>query len=192
MLSINLTPFPELCTERLLLREINEHDAPALLVQRSDTHIIRYLDREPDTTLTQTLALINLVKRNTADNTGITWGIVRKDAPEELLGTIGLWRIIPEHHRAEIGYGLHSDYWQQGVMSEAMTKVLAFGFEMLKLHSVEANVNPHNQASRRLLEKHGFVQEAYFRQNYFFRGQFLDSVIYSLLTPEAQQNQTQG
>ena len=160
-----------------------------LLVQRSDARIIQYLDREPDTTLTQTLALIDLIKQNITENKGITWGIVRRDAPAALLGTIGLWRMIPEHHRAEIGYGLHSDYWQQGIMSEAMVAVLAFGFQALKLHSVEANVNPLNQASRKLLEKHGFVQEAYFRQNYFFRGQFLDSSIYSLLAPEARQPQ---
>lgn len=188
MLPIQLTPFPELRTNRLLLRELNESDAPMLLVQRSDARIIQYLDREPDTTLNQTLALIDLIKQNITDNKGITWGVVRQDAPEELLGTIGLWRMIPEHHRAEIGYGLHPDHWQQGIMSEAMVAVLAFGFQALKLHSVEANVNPQNQASRRLLEKHGFVQEAHFRQNYFFQGQFLDSIIYSLLTPEARLN----
>lgn len=186
MLPIQLTPFPELRTARLLLRELEEKDAPMLLVQRSDARIIEYLDREPDTSLAQTLALLDLIKRNTIDNKGITWGIVRQETPDVLLGTIGLWSMIPEHHRAEIGYGLHPDYWHQGIMSEAMAAVLTFGFEGLKLHSVEANVNPHNQASRRLLEKHGFVQEAYFRQNYYFRGQFLDSSIYSLLTPNAR------
>ncbi len=158
-----------------------------LLVQRSDIRIIEYLEREPDTTIAQTLELLSLIKRNITENKGITWGIVRPASPDVLLGTIGLWRMIPKHHRAEIGYALHPDYWQQGIMSEAMAAVLAFGFEVLKLHSVEANVNPRNKASCKLLEKHGFVQEAYFRQNYFFRGQFLNSSIYSLLTPEARQ-----
>ncbi|UOQ65758.1 GNAT family N-acetyltransferase [Hymenobacter volaticus] len=185
MLYIQLTPFPELHTERFVLRRLQQADAPALLDQRSDPRIMRYLDREPDTTLEQTTALIERITQNAADNSGVTWGIVRPAATQELLGTIGLWRIMAEHHRAEVGYGLHPDYWQQGVMSEALAAVLDFGFQTLKLHSVEANVNPHNTASRRLLEKHGFVQEAYFRQNYFFRGQFLDSIIYSLLTPEA-------
>jgi ribosomal-protein-alanine N-acetyltransferase len=189
VLPIQLTPFPELRTHRLLLRELTELDAPTLLEQRSDARIFKYLEREPDTTIAQTLALLDLIKRNVTENKGITWGIVRPETPDVLLGTIGLWRMIPEHHRSEIGYALHPDYWQQGIMSEAMAAVLAFGFEALKLHSVEANVNPRNQASCRLLEKHGFVQEAYFRQNYFFRGQFLDSSIYSLLTPEASQRQ---
>ncbi|WP_375436773.1 GNAT family N-acetyltransferase [uncultured Hymenobacter sp.] len=185
MLHIQLTPFPELRTQRLVLRQLQQTDASALLQQRSDERIIRYLDREPDSSLDQTTALIERIEQNAVDNLGVTWGIVRPAASHDLLGTIGLWRIIAEHHRAEIGYGLHPDYWQQGIMSEALEAVLDFGFRQLKLHSVEANVNPNNTASRRLLEKHGFVQEAHFRQNYFFRGQFLDSVIYSVLTPAA-------
>ena len=143
------------------------------------------MDREPDSSLEQSTTLIKQIAQSAADNIGVTWGIVRPAAPDELLGTIGLWRIIAEHHRAEIGYGLHPVYWQQGIMSEALAAVLDFGFQQLKLHSVEANVNPDNAASRRLLEKHGFALEAHFRQNYFFRGQFLDSHIYSLLTPAA-------
>jgi ribosomal-protein-alanine N-acetyltransferase len=51
----------------------------------------------------------------------------------------------------------------------------------MKLHSVEANVNPGNIASASLLKKHGFVKEAYFKENYFFNGNFHDSEIYSLL-----------
>jgi len=184
MLHVQLTPFPELQTTRLRLRSLRAEDAPALLVQRSDARIIRYLGREPDTSLKQTLALIEKIEQSAADNLGITWGIVRPKE-DKLLGTIGFWRLIPEHHRAEIGYGLHADYWRQGIMSEVMATVLNFGFRKLKLHSVEANVDPNNLASRKLLEKHGFVQEAYFKQNYFFQEQFLDSTIYSLLTPEA-------
>jgi ribosomal-protein-alanine N-acetyltransferase len=192
VLPIQLTPFPELRIERLLLRELTAADAPTLLVQRSDTRIMQYLDREPDTTLAETMALLELIKRNVTDNAGITWGIVKRGTEDVVIGTIGFWRMIPEHHRAEIGYGLHPDHWQQGIMSEAMAAVLAFGFQVLKLHSVEANVNPQNEASRRLLEKHGFVQEAHFRQRYFFRGQFLDSSIYSLLTPEARLHSTEA
>jgi ribosomal-protein-alanine N-acetyltransferase len=51
----------------------------------------------------------------------------------------------------------------------------------MNLHSIEANINPENIASRKLLEKTGFVREAYFKENYFFNGKFIDSEIYSLL-----------
>ena len=100
-----------------------------------------------------------------------------------LIGTIGFWRITKEHYRAEIGYALHPDFHRKGITQEAMIEVLNYGFEMIRLHSVEANVNPNNEASKKLLEKNKFVQEAYFKENYFSNGQFLDSAIYSLLTP---------
>src|SRR5690606_7926057 len=96
-------------------------------------------------------------------NEGINWGIYRKEFPEKLIGTIRLWRFIKQNHRAEIGYTIHPDFWNQGMGSEAMAAVLHYGFQTLKLHSIEANINPENQASRRLLEKHGFVQEAHFK-----------------------------
>jgi ribosomal-protein-alanine N-acetyltransferase len=62
-----------------------------------------------------------------------------------------------------------------------------YGWNVMGLHSVEANVNPENSASIRVLQKAGFVQEAYFRQNYFFRGRFIDSLIFCKLTPAAEQ-----
>ncbi|MBP6649301.1 MAG: GNAT family N-acetyltransferase, partial [Bacteroidia bacterium] len=77
---------------------------------------------------------------------------------------------------------LHPDYQKQGIMAEALLKVLDYGFKTMKLHSVEANVNPENAGSINLLEKSGFVREAYFRENYYYDGKFLDSAIYSLLT----------
>lgn len=182
MLDIQLTPFPELSTARLRLRLPRETDAPMLLVLRSDPRAMRYLDREPLQSEAEAVEWINKVQSAAAGNTGITWAIVR---PEDnvLIGTVALWRLMPENHRAEAGYGLHPDYWQQGFASEALAAVLHFGFHTLGLHSIEANVNPGTPASIRLLEKHGFVREAYFREDYYFRGRFLDSAIYSLLTP---------
>jgi ribosomal-protein-alanine N-acetyltransferase len=70
-------------------------------------------------------------------------------------------------------------------MNEALTEVLKFGFQTIGLQSVEANVNPKNAASIKLLIKNGFNREAYFRENYYFNGQFLDSAIYSLINPES-------
>ena len=70
-------------------------------------------------------------------------------------------------------------------MSEVLDTIIDYGFTKIGLHSIEANVNPENQASIRLLEKHGFAREAYFRENYYFNGNFLDSAIYSLIKPKA-------
>ena len=68
-------------------------------------------------------------------------------------------------------------------MSECLKTVLSFGFNQLHFHSIEADINPDNDVLRQLLKKHGFKQEAYFKENYFYNGVFLDSEIYSLLHP---------
>ncbi|WP_162910839.1 GNAT family N-acetyltransferase [Hymenobacter oligotrophus] len=182
MLTIQLSPVPELRTARLRLRRLVPTDAPALLQLRSDERVMRYFDREPMTTEQQALELIGSTDELIAANKGVMWGICMPNGAE-IVGTIGPWNISAEHHRAELGYLLHPDLWGQGLMGEALTEVCRYAFENLGLHSLEANVNPDNAASRRLLEKHGFVQEAYFRENFYYNGQFLDSVIYARLAP---------
>ena len=82
----------------------------------------------------------------------INWGISLKEN-SRLLGTICLFKFQPENYRAEIGYLLHADFHRQGIMNEAMKPVIDYGFNTLKLHSIEANVNPSNLASIKILEK---------------------------------------
>jgi ribosomal-protein-alanine N-acetyltransferase len=65
--------------------------------------------------------------------------------------------------------------------------MVRFGFNEINLHSIEANVNPANERSKKVLEKIGFKREAYFRENYLFNKKFLDSIIYSLLEKDLQQ-----
>jgi len=69
-------------------------------------------------------------------------------------------------------------------MQEAFSEVVNYGFKVMKLHSIEANVNPANEASIKLLEKNNFIREAYYEENYYYNGKFLDTAIYSLLTTE--------
>ncbi len=66
-------------------------------------------------------------------------------------------------------------------MNETFKTLIEFGFNNLQLHSIEANVNPLNQQSIKLLERVGFKKEAHFRQNFFHNGKFMDSFIYCLL-----------
>ncbi|RTQ53337.1 N-acetyltransferase [Hymenobacter gummosus] len=181
MLNFQLLPFPELRTPRLLLRRIVAADAPALFALRTDAQVLTYLDRDPETALSEIEAFIGRLDEALTTNSGINWAVTRVGEEAQLVGTCGLWRLIPEHHRAEIGYMLLPSAWGAGLMAEAVEAVCRYGFEQLHLHSIEANVNPHNAASIRLLERLGFVREAYFRENYYCRGQFLDSAIYSLL-----------
>lgn len=183
MLTVNLFPFPQLSTQRLILKQITPADAPALFVLRSDKNVMQYIDRPLAQTKDDALALIQVVTDLLEKNEAITWGIFLKEG-SPLMGTIGFWRIQKEHYRAEIGYLLHPSLQRKGLMTEALKSVLEYGLQTIRLHSVEANVNPGNTASIGLLEKNGFVQEAYYRENYFYNGRFMDSAIYSLLAPK--------
>jgi ribosomal-protein-alanine N-acetyltransferase len=185
MLSLQLAPFPELKTPRLLLRRITAADAPVIFRLRSEEASMRYLDRDPMTSPDEAQTMVTRIDEGLSSNSGLTWGLARVGEESALIGTCGPWRFDAENYRAEIGYSLLPEAWGQGLMSEALAEVCRYCFAELGLHSLEANVNPQNAASIRLLERLGFVREAYFRENYYYRGQFLDSAIYSLLAPRA-------
>ena len=179
-LELNFTPFPELKTERLVLRRMLMEDAQALFEMRSDERVMQFLDRPRAKTIADAENLIRLIDHDIDSNIGITWG-VSLHGTSRLIGTMGFWNITKAHFRAEIGYLLHPDFQGKGLMMEAAKKTIDFGFREMGLHSIEANINPNNLRSAKMLEKCGFVKEAHFRENYYYDGKFLDSVIYSLL-----------
>lgn len=183
MLITNFNPFPLFETERLLLRKLSTKDVAEVLKMRSDERVMKYIDRERAKTLADAETFINRINHSWFINEGITWGIELKEGPGVLIGTIGYWRIMKEHFRAEIGYMLNPDYWRNGIMKEALVKVIDIGFTQIKLHSMEAHINPFNTGSSALLLSTGFVREAYFKENFYFNGEFRDSEIYSLLQP---------
>jgi len=180
VLEFNFSPFPIIETERLIMRKVTLDDKDAFFELRTNPIVNRYIDRDPMKSVEEAEELILKIIGSLDNNDAISWTINLK-GNDRMIGSIDFWRIDKNHHRAEIGYTLHPDYHHQGIMSEAMDAALEHGFKHMKLHSVEANVNPANAASKKILEKHGFVLEAYFRENYHYNGKFLDSLIYSLL-----------
>ena len=183
MLSPNFSPFPELSTTRLLLRQLTLADAPSVQHLRSNKAVMQYINRPLTQTLQEAEAWVLVVLEALAANNGITWCICLKEAPQEHIGTIGLWRIEKENYRAEIGYMLEPHLQGKGLMYEALQAVVEYGFRELKLHSIEARIDPRNSASAALLKKGGFVQEGYFRENYRLDDSFADTAVWSLLTP---------
>src|SRR6266487_5608055 len=182
MLQFNFNPFPFLFTECLVLRQITNEDAAEIFFLRSDKEVLQFLDREPATSIDDAVRWIKTINEGVTNNEYVAWAMALKKEPK-LIGTVSFWNIKKEHYRAEIGYALHPIFQRKGLMQEAMTVVLNYGFKVMNLHSVEANVNPDNAASIKLLERNNFIREAYHKENYYYNGKFLDSAIYSLLTP---------
>ncbi|MBS1925421.1 MAG: GNAT family N-acetyltransferase [Bacteroidetes bacterium] len=181
MLELNFHPFPKIITPRLVLRRLLKKDADALFEIRNNVEAMRYVDRDPMKTLAEAKKLINTIQNNEFENNAILWVIALKEQPEKMIGTIGFFNIVKPNYRAEIGYILHPDCWNKGIMHEAIQPVLHYGFEGMKLHSIEAHINPANAASEHVLLKNGFVKEGHFKECFYYNGRFLDTVVYSLL-----------
>lgn len=172
--------FPDLETERLSFRKIDLRDANEIFLIRSNDEVMRFMDVPRHHSISDSEKLIQTAEDSYKKETGINWAIIEKHS-QSFIGYIGFIRIFSEHCRAEIGYVLKPEYWGKGYMFETINRLVRFGFKEMQLHSIEANVNPLNERSKKVLQRVGFKREAYFRENYLFDGKFLDSVIYSLL-----------
>ena len=187
MLTLNFNPFPQINTPRLCLRQISPNDVNEVFFLRSDEVVMKYIDRPKAKTKEDALKWIDLILDLENNHESINWVISVPDTLQ-MIGNICFWRIAKEHYRAEVGYTLHPDYHGKGIMQEALSAVLHYGFTNMQLHSVEAKINPLNIPSQKLLEKNKFVKEAYFREDYFFEGKFYDTAIYCVLSSAFVQN----
>ena len=101
-----------------------------------------------------------------------TWAITRRD-PGDVIGVIGLLT-VHAHKRGDLGYWLGVPYWNQGYMTEAVRRVIAFAFDDLGFVRVEAGHVPNNPASGRVMHKAGMAYEGTLRAYYHKDGQSID------------------
>ena len=180
MLNINFNPFPNLQTERLVLRQLNDNDAEAVLKMRGNPETMKFIPRPLHKNIDDALAHIKIINDKIDDNTGINWVISLKNNPN-FIGLLGLYKIDEPNFRSEIGYMILPEFNNQGIVTEAVKAVVDYGFDVMNLHSIEGIIDPGNLASEKVLQKNGFVKEAHLIENEFAEGKFWDTVIYSLL-----------
>jgi RimJ/RimL family protein N-acetyltransferase len=113
------------------------------------------------------------------------WG-VELAQERRIIGTGTLFHIDPANARAELGYCLGSAYWGKGYMSEALTTLFDFAFTTMKLRRLEADVDPRNANSLRLLDKLGFRREGLLRERWNVAGEIQDTVFCGLLAMDWQ------
>ena len=183
-----LTEFGEfsiLETERLILRPITLDDAAFWIRNFSDPDVVELTAFEPPRTIeTAREEIATHCLKIFAENTGIRWGIAMKGS-NQLIGTAGYYGWEKERgYHASLGYDLLREHRGKGVMSEALTAIISYGFEIMKLHRIQVMIDPRNEASIRLVERLGFTREGVLREDQYFRGQFQDDVVYSILSRE--------
>ena len=151
MTNRNFTPFPILTTERLTLRQLSSDDEHQIFTLRSDSEINKYLDRQVANTSDDARNFINKI----IESNSLYWAITFSDK-NILVGTICLFGFSEENYNCEIGYELLTRFQGQGIMNEAVTKVIDYAFNTIKVKSIEASLHRDNLSSIKLLEKLSF------------------------------------
>ncbi|MGC4108008.1 MAG: GNAT family N-acetyltransferase [Thermomicrobiales bacterium] len=126
---------------------------------------------------------------NAASGTEITWAITSPD-DDRVIGAIAM-HLEQRHQRAEIGYWLAVPWWGQGVMSDAAQTVVAYGFENLKLHRIQATCLPHNVGSYRVMEKAGTTFEGILRDYVLHGNAHADIAMYAIVAGREGEPQPQ-
>ena len=171
---------PVLRTERLTLRPIAAGDGPALFAIFSDPEVVRYWSRGVWTEMAQAEEMIASAAKDYADGSGLRYGIVIT-ATGELVGVASLFAFNRDNRRCDIGYVLGSRHWGQGYVSEALAPVLEHAFGALGMNRIEADIDPRNVASGRVLEKLAFRREGYMPERWFVHGETADTAFYGLI-----------
>ncbi|GJM42631.1 MAG: N-acetyltransferase [Ardenticatenaceae bacterium] len=179
------TTFPQLETERLILREyrLDEADQAALFRIFSDGRVTRYYNLKTFTEPEEAKRL--LVKRYDRfwQGRGVRWAIVPK-GHDALVGSCGFNALDFRSNVAELGYELARPYWQRGLMTEAVSAIINYGFTNLPMARIEAWVMPQNKASANLLIKLGFQSEGVLDKKGYWDGRFHDLELFSLLAEQ--------
>lgn len=160
-MKIKTFPFPNLETERLILRQINIDDAPEVFAIRSHPINTKYTARESAKTMEDALMHIRKLIHGMENDEWINWTLTLPGI-DQAIGFIGFWNYHETLSQVDIGYELHPDYHGKGYMTEAMKVVLAFGLENLGIETINAELHRDNMKSLNLLKRYDFVQDESF------------------------------
>lgn len=174
---------PPLETPRLRVRPLAEHDLPDLLAVNGDAEVTRFLPYPAWASLADGQAWYGRMTALQAAGSACQLVVIDK-ASNAVVGTCLLFRFDAASSRAELGYVLGRAFWGRGCMAEALGAVIDHVFGHALLRRLEAEVNPANAASTRLLQRLGFTQEGLLRQRWVSRGQPYDVAVFGLLTHE--------
>jgi RimJ/RimL family protein N-acetyltransferase len=174
---------PTLESPRLRLRQLHAADVPALFAVFSDHEVMRYWSHAPFRTIEQAEWYLRDIDAGRVNGTHYQWGIALLDS-DAVIGTTTLFSLDRKNRRAEIGYALLSRQWKMGYASEALGQLIAYAFDHLGINRLEADIDPRNIASCRLVEKIGFKYEGELRERWYVEGEVQHSAIYGLLARE--------
>ena len=170
---------PVLLTRRLRLRPIRQDDALALFGVFGDPETMRFWDAPTRRTVAETAQLLRgyLAAKHCRC---LSWAIAHRDEPSPL-GVVWLGVVEPASRKGKIKFVLGRNHWRQGLMSEALARILDHAFRDLLLHRVEACRHVEDERSGHLLHRLRFEREGTLRQSLFVENSYRDVDLHSLL-----------
>lgn len=171
---------PVLETDRLLLRPMRMSDARDLFAYARDPEVSRHVLWEPHQSISDSRQMLRAVRWQYHRGLPSSFAIALRESGR-MIGTIGFMWINTEYRSAEVGYSLARSYWNQGLMTEALKKVLSFGFDTLRLNRIEAQHETDNPASGRVMARCGMRYEGTMRQRIVNKGRYADVAVYAML-----------
>lgn len=171
---------PTLEGARVRLRAHRDDDLDDLHAVHSDPAVMRYWSTPAWTEVERTRERLALAQAGNDPDACLAWAIAGRD-DDRLIGGVTVFRIDRAQGRAEVGYALRSSAWGRGHAQEALRLALAYAFQALALRRIEADIDPRNLASCRLVERLGFVREGLLRERWCVAGERQDTALYGLL-----------
>ena len=169
-------------TSRLLLSSISAEDVKEVheLLSLAETDRYNTLGIPGNIGVTQKIVHDWLATQNASAPTNY---VFRLDLIyiEEFIGLIALNMGKPSYKTAEVWFKTHPAQWSKGYTTEALRKILEFGFNELGLHRIEAGCAVENTASAKVLEKAGMTREGLKRKKLPIRGEWKDNFFYGIL-----------
>lgn len=172
-------------SQRLVLREPEESDVPALLLyyQFNEERFARW---EPyhDDDLSYHMRWVHWRRGESAIGRGWSFLALDRAEPDALVAVVNLYDVVASSaHSAILGYSVDGAHEGKGYAREAVEAVIAYAFGTLNLHRLTANYHPANERSGALLRRLGFVVEGYARDMIYLRGTWRDHILTSLTNP---------
>ena len=181
------TSFPEnlptLETERLILRDVQVTDAEAIYAYSSKPIFYSMMGQKTPASVDEVKNRIEHSFINAHRGMSRNWIVILK-SEQRVIGDCGFNVYRPDNRRAEVNYAIDPEYWNQGLATEAMQRVLRFGFEILELNRIQAICSPDNIQSRRVIQKAGMTYEGLLRDYIYFESGPLDMKMHAILRKE--------
>lgn len=176
---------PILQTKRLLLRRMERRDSSDMFEYAKDPSVTRYLTWEPHPDEAYTRRYLTFISSRYKAGEFYDWALILK-SENKMIGTCGFTRIDCKNQCGEAGYVLNKNYWGQGLATEALSEIIRFAFEVLKLERLESRYMEENTASRRVMEKAGMTFEGFLDDPLTVKGQQVSVGICAITRSEYQ------